>query len=125
MFDKLRGKGVLMAFTEDERKNVTNLMNVFIDTRRPPESVRDRVDLGYRIERQSIIIYELRRSFRGNEMEEIPVAKTTYIQKDKKWKIYWMRADLKWHSYYPEPEVTDIEKFITIVDEDLDGCFWG
>lgn len=49
-----------MAFTENERKNVTNLMNVFIDTRRPPESVRDRVDLEYRIERQSIIIYELR-----------------------------------------------------------------
>jgi len=47
------------------------------------------------------------------------------VQKENKWKIYWQRADLKWHLYEPNKEVKTIKTFIKIVDEDKLGCFWG
>lgn len=36
-----------------------------------------------------------------------------------------MRQDLKWHSYDPEPEVTSLEEFLQIVEEDAHACFHG
>lgn len=36
---------------------------------------------------------------------EEPVAKATYIKKNDVWKIYWQRADLKWHGHEADPEV--------------------
>lgn len=41
------------------------------------------------------------------------------------WKIYWMRADLKWHSYSPAPTVGSIEKFLELVEIDKHACFLG
>jgi len=37
------------------------------------------------------------------------VAKTTYVKKSGLWKVYWQRADMKWHSYDPMPEVGSLE----------------
>ena len=44
---------------------------------------------------------------------EEPVAKATYISKTNRWKIYWMRADLKWHAYPPHPEAVFFDEGIT------------
>jgi len=52
-------------------------------------------------------------------------AKTTYVKKTGKWKVYWQRADLKWHSYQPTPEVDNLEEFLALVDRDEHGCFKG
>jgi hypothetical protein len=49
----------------------------------------------------------------------------TYVRRTNRWKIYWQRADLKWHAYPPQPEALLFEEFLTLVDEDKDGCFWG
>jgi hypothetical protein len=53
------------------------------------------------------------------------VAKATYIKKSDIWKVYWQRADLKWHGYEMEPEVDTLEEFFKIVNEDEFCCFWG
>jgi hypothetical protein len=42
-----------------------------------------------------------------------------------RWKIYWQRADMKWHAYPPHPEAVLFDEFLAIVDEDEHGCFWG
>ena len=36
-----------------------------------------------------------------------------------------MRSDLKWHGYEPNPEVDDLSDFLSIIEEDKYGCFWG
>ena len=41
------------------------------------------------------------------------------------WKTYWMRADLKWHSYPPAPHVLNIDEFLALVAEDKHACFFG
>ena len=53
------------------------------------------------------------------------VAKATYVKSRKIWKLFWMRADLKWHSYKPFPTSTSIEKILEVIDKDTNGCFWG
>lgn len=114
-----------MAFTETELDRIQEEMNDFILKRRPPENVREEVDLNYTIEKQSVVIFETRKMFQRDEMVNIPIAKATFIIKENKWKLYWQRADLKWHLYEPNKEVKTIKSFIRIVDEDKFGCFWG
>jgi hypothetical protein len=36
-----------------------------------------------------------------------------------------MRADLKWHSYLPLPEVNAIEDFLAAAEKDEYRCFFG
>jgi len=115
-----------MALTEFEEALVEVCVGEFIERRRPPENLRDEVDLTYKIDRQSVIILEKRPTFRDpSRIIEHAVAKTTFTQTSKRWKIYWQRADLKWHRYDPVPEVRTLDEFIAIVDEDEHGCFWG
>jgi hypothetical protein len=115
-----------MALDVIRAAETINLLENFIDKRRPPEHIRSKVDLSYKIENQSVIIFEIRPHWRNeNEMIEQPIAKTTWVNTQKIWKIYWMRADLKWHSYEPKAIVKKIEQFLKTVDEDAHGCFWG
>ena len=116
-----------MAFTEFEQKRVEKIVGAFIEERRPPPHIRPKLDLRYRIKGQSVEIFEVRPSWRGapGETMENPVAKTTYVKTRKVWRVFWMRADLKWHSYPPAPEVGDIEKFLELVAEDKHACFFG
>jgi hypothetical protein len=115
-----------MAFTEIELKKIEKLAQSFLDKRRPPVHLRKESDLGYRIDGNSIIIFEIRPFWKNPENTiEGPVAKATYIKKSDLWKIYWQRADLKWHGYELEPEVDTLEEFLKIVDEDECCCFWG
>lgn len=114
-----------MAFTNEEADKIKKQMDDFILKRRPPEDIRNEVDLSYKIEKQSIIIFEIRKMFQQEGVAEIPIAKATYTMKNKYWKIYWQRADLKWHSYEPNEQVKNISSFIKTVDEDKYGCFWG
>jgi hypothetical protein len=59
------------------------------------------------------------------EFLEHPIAKATYNKSKRLWRVFWMRADLKWHSYQPIPAVASIEEFLAVVDEDPDCCFFG
>lgn len=115
-----------MAFTQEERVQHQKRMDTFIEKRRPPEHLRDQVDLSYRIEEQSIVIVEIRPRWNDPQsIIELPIAKTTWVRSRKVWKIYWQRADLKWHLYPPLPEVDSLQEFINEVDADSNHCFFG
>jgi hypothetical protein len=43
---------------------------------------------------------------------EDAVAKATYVKTQRVWKVYWQRADLKWHRYDPDPEVDSLDEFL-------------
>jgi hypothetical protein len=115
-----------MAFTQEERVQHKKRMDAFIEKRRPPEHIRDQLDLSYRIEEQSIVIFEIRPQWNDPQsIVESPVAKTTWVKSRKVWKIYWMPSDLKWHLYPPLPEVDSLQEFINEVDADSNHCFFG
>lgn len=115
-----------MAFSEFEQKRYEKMISAYIESRRPGPSLRAQLDICYRISGQSIEIYEVRPRWDEPSIKiENPVAKVTYVKTSKNWKIYWMRADLKWHVYEPNAEVQALEDFLNILELDEYGCFWG
>ena len=115
-----------MALTELERKRYEKAVSKFIEARRPPPHVRPKLDLSYRLEGQSVEILEVRPGYRDpSETIENSVAKATYVKRAEEWRIYWQRADLKWHRYEPYPTASSIEEFLAVVDEDAYCCFFG
>jgi hypothetical protein len=115
-----------MAFSELEQKPYEEIMDAYIESRRPPVEIRDKLDIGYRIDGQAIEIFEIRPRWNqpGVKLER-PVAKARYFKSSGEWHVYWMRADLKWHSYEPESVVETLEQFLKVVNEDRYACFWG
>jgi hypothetical protein len=115
-----------MALDGIHAADAINALEIFLDNRRPPEHMRHDLDLSYRIDKQSVIIFELRPNWhKKDETLENSVAKATWVNTQKIWKIYWMRADLKWHSYEPCPTANTIQQFLKVVEEDSHSCFWG
>ncbi len=115
-----------MALSEFETKKIEKEVGAFVEKRRPPPHVRSELDLGFRIKGQSVEIFETR-SLWNNPEEKIegPVAKATYVKRYQVWKVFWQRADLKWHRYDPNPEVETLEEFLGLVDRDEYACFFG
>ena len=115
-----------MALTEFEIQRCTRELEKFLEEKRPPKHVRAQLDLGYRISGQSVEIFEIRPSFRDpSTSTETSVAKASYVKSRKVWKVFWMRQDLKWHSYPLAPEVLHFEEFLGLVTDDVRGCFFG
>ena len=115
-----------MAFNDIDRKRAERLVGAFVEKRRPPPHIRPQLDLGFRVQGQSVEIFEIRPGWRVREEKmEHPVARTTFIKTQKIWKIYWQRADLKWHTYSPAPEVDSLEEFLSLVEKDEHACFFG
>jgi hypothetical protein len=84
------------------------------------------LDINYRVEGQSIVVYEIRPLWNNPNIKiESEIVKTTFVKKENIWKILWFRSDMKWHSYKPNPKVNSLKEFIKIVEEDNLGCFWG
>lgn len=106
--------------------HIIEVLEGFLEKRRPPVEMRKQIDIEYRIEEKSIFLFELRPSWNDpDRMVETGIAKATYLKSKDSWNIFWMRADLKWHSYKHCPTVKSLEEFVTVVGEDRHSCFWG
>lgn len=115
-----------MAISEFEIKRIEKYVGDFVEERRPSPEIRDQLDLGFRISNQSFEIFEIRPRYDNpKEKTETPVAKSTFVKSRKIWKLFWMRADLKWHRYEPFPESKSLEAILNIIKEDAYHCFWG
>lgn len=115
-----------MALSEFEIKKVTKAAEAFLTIKRPPPHVRNQLDIGYRIDDQSVVIVEIRPDWRNETViREHSIAKATYVKTQGMWNIYWLRADLKWHSYEPAAAVKSIGEFFDEVVDDPHACFWG
>ncbi len=117
---------VKMALSEFEAKKIEKEVGAFVEKRRPPPHIRPELDLGFRVKGQSVEIFEIRPLWNNpKERIEEPVAKATYVKTQRVWKVYWQRADLKWHRYDPDPEVDTLSEFLDLVDRDECACFFG
>jgi len=116
-----------MALSEFEKKRYEQIVKRYVDRRRPPPHIRPELDIGYRLKGQSVELFEIRPAWRGEPGEKIEhaIAKTTYVKTRGIWKVFWQRADLKWHRYEPNAEVQSLEDFLAIVERDEWGCFHG
>lgn len=115
-----------MALSDIERKRVEKTIGAFVEKLRPAPHIRPQLDFGYRVSRQSVELFEIRpQRDRPTVKRESSFAKATFVRTQGVWKVYWMRADLKWRSYLPVPEVPAIEEFLAVVQKDEHACFFG
>ena len=114
-----------MAFAEIELARIKKAVGGFCERRVRPE-IRDKLRLEYAVDRHDIVISEIRPHWRnpGEEMDT-PIAKIKYVRSANEWRLYWMRADLKWHGYDPHPVGKNLEELVEVVDEDAYCCFFG
>jgi hypothetical protein len=115
-----------VAFSEIELKRIEKIVDNYVQRRRPAPHIRKDLDISFRFRGQSVELFEIRPAWQdpGKTIEQ-PIIKATYVRRANLWKVYWRRADLKWHRYDPEPEAKTIEKVLDIVERDEYGCFYG
>jgi Protein of unknown function (DUF3024) len=105
---------------------IIEIMENYIAKNRPPIEIRDKLDINYRLENQSIILFEVRPVWNDKaKYQTHDFAKATFDKKNNIWKLYWLRANLKWNSYPLQPTVKNVRDFLEIVDLDTHGCFKG
>ena len=116
-----------MAFTEDEiAAHTATLEREFWSRRRPGLEIRHLMREGQRLVGQSIELFYVRPlHFDPTRHTEEPIAKLTYVRGSDSWRIFWQRADLKWHRYAPQPEAASLAEALRIVDQDANSCFLG
>ena len=115
-----------MPFNDLEKKRIENALDKFLAKRRPPPHIRKDLDFSYRVSGQSIELLEIRPQWDDPSIiHQRPFAKATYVRAQDCWKVFWMRASLKWQGYEPNATVATIDEFLSVVDRDQHGCFWG
>lgn len=115
-----------MAFNDLDRKRIEKAMDGFLAKRRPPPHIRPKLDIGYRLNGQSVELFEIRPQWDDPSIiRQYPFAKATYVRTQNLWRVFWKRANLKWHGYEPAATVEAIDEFLAAVDADPYGCFFG
>lgn len=116
-----------MAFTELEIAEHTDLIEkLFWSRHRPPLSLREKIREGQRFTGQSIELFFVRPVFNDPTLHtEDKIAKLTYVRSSGRWRLFWQRADLKWHRYPPHPDARDLAAALRIIGEDANACFFG
>lgn len=115
-----------MPFNELETQKIKNAVEAIFMAKRPPVHIRKQLDLGYRIDKQNLFLFEVRPHWQdASQVLENEIAKLTYVKSKQEWKLYWMRQDLKWHRYEPAQDLTKLDDLLTEVIRDEFGCFFG
>jgi hypothetical protein len=115
-----------MAFTKEQLRNIESTLTLWLVTHRPEEEIRKQLDLGYTIKGQDIFLEEIRPVYlKPGEIRRYPFAKIKFEKKTELWKIYWMRGNLNWYSYDPNPIVEQLEIALEEIMKDSHHCFFG
>ena len=108
----------LILLNQQIRKEVESL--------RPNIAIRHELDIGFSFENGVLIIYEIRPFWQDrSEIINSPFAKAKFVKTRDIWKLYWMRANLKWYPYDPDHEVGSLSKVFQIIRADKYHCFFG
>ncbi len=69
----------------------------YIESIRPPVEMRNKIDIGYSFENNTVIFFEIRPDWKGEtQFHQYPFVKAKFVKSQKIWKIYWIRASGKW-----------------------------
>src|SRR5947207_2448137 len=114
-----------MPLPDFELRAALKAVGALVEKRRPPPSVREKLDIRADITGSEVLIFTVRADFRDtSKKRDIPVARIRWFNSRKIWRLFWMRSNLKWQAYEPYPEASKIATHLRTVDEDYHGCFF-
>ncbi len=105
-----------------------SMIQSYVIGKRPSVEIRDRLDYGFKYEKNAYEIFEVRPVWNSqdpSDYQKLSFVRIRYIKTKRIWKLYWMRGSGKWELYKPFPESTSLDKLLTTIDEDSFGCFYG
>ncbi len=114
-----------MPFNDLELARIERTVGKLCERRAPPPHLRHEISVGYRVEGHAVTLFERRPKWRGEGFTEQEFAKLRFIRRAGEWRLFWQRADLKWHSYEPLASSTDLAELVTEIDTDPHACFFG
>jgi len=116
-----------MPFTDDEiAEHTLTIEKYFWSKRRPSVEIRDQIREGQRFTGYTLDLFYVRPRWRHpGETIDSPITRIRYVRSRRRWQLYWMRADLKWHRYLPYPTALTLQEALRAIDEDPHGCFFG
>jgi hypothetical protein len=116
----------LMAFTQEQLAQIEAMMENYITTNRPPADIRKELDLGWRYEKTSVYLFEIRPQWDNKAIiRHEDFAKATWVETKKLWNIKWLRANGKWERYPPLECTGNLQRFLIEVEKDPYHCFKG
>jgi hypothetical protein len=114
-----------MAFSERELRRIEQTVGELC-RKRSPAHLKDKLGLEYSVKGNEVVIVERRPKWDDpNEWIESPVAKLKFVRSTNKWRLYWQRADLKWHEYPGQSSSDRISDLVQEIDADPLACFFG
>lgn len=115
-----------MAFSEFERARIRVMVGALVDRRQPPPELRDQLRYELEIDGHRVRVWEVRPGWHDpTTTTRTGVAQFTYTRTRDEWKLYWMRADEKWHALDPPNNTGRLEALVRVVADDRYGAFWG
>ena len=115
-----------MAFSEIELKRIDATLGDLCRRSSPPEHA-DELRFVYDIDGHAVSIFEERPPWDGRPgaWTRHGVARFRYFRSRREWQLNWMRADLKWHVFEPEPPTPNLARLVDVVDQNRYGAFFG
>src|SRR5271157_4131694 len=111
-----------MAFSELELKRIDRTVGDLCRRSSPAEHA-DELRFVYRIDGHAVSIYEERPPRRGSgPWTSHGVARFRFSRASGHWTLFWMRQDLKWHRYEPQPPSADPAALVAVVEADKYGA---
>jgi hypothetical protein len=96
-----------------------------VERMRPPVEIRDKLDLGFTFEKNTVLLLEIRPNFmKPDEIMKSPFAKIRFVKSKNIWKLYWMRGNLTWLEYI-KSDFETIQKAFEVIEADKHSCFFG
>ena len=115
-----------MAFNDFECAVNQKALSWFMEHRRPPEHIRLQLDIGYAVTGQTVDIFEIRPDWKDKTtIRHSPIARVKFVRTEERWRLYWMRGNLKWYAYEPDHLHSTLQSALKAVNADALCYFFG
>jgi hypothetical protein len=115
-----------MALPDHTRLLVERHLSRYCDRICPPTFERQ-VRLDYRIERDRVIVSEVRPIYGSPGMTAVrhaPLALFRHDAENGTWRFYYRDLEERWRRYHPLPRARDFLTLLRELDRDPRGIFW-
>ena len=103
-----------MAFSELELKRIDRTVGDLCRRNSLPQHANE-LRFACEIDGHAVSIYE----------QSHGIARFRFSRAQGTWALFWLRQDLTWHRYEPEPPSPDLARLVAVVEADEFGAFFG
>lgn len=115
-----------MSPQELHSQHIQPALDAFLNRCRPPENIRPQWDVGAKVAGKTVEVFEVRSQWDSpGRVYRYPLAKASWVSRERVWRIFCQDADLRWQGYRPKEKVSSIGEFFDEVASDRHGCFFG